>query len=49
MVSFYILPIDLALWNENMQFVTEPGEFELMVAKSAADVKFRKVIKYIDE
>lgn len=48
-VSFYILPIDLALWNENMQFVTEPGEFELMVAKSAADVKFRKVIKYIDE
>lgn len=48
MVMFSILPEDLALWNENMLFVTEPGEFELMIARSATDVKFSKIIKYVN-
>lgn len=46
-VTFSIMPKDLALWNENMQLVTEPGVFELIVARSAVDVKFRKDIEYI--
>ncbi|MGV8139026.1 MAG: hypothetical protein AB2L20_27830 [Mangrovibacterium sp.] len=36
--SFYIAPKDLALWNEEMQLVTEPGKFKLMFARSAEDV-----------
>lgn len=48
-VKFSIFPGDLALWNDRMLFVTEPGEFELMIASSVADVKFKKIIKYVNK
>lgn len=45
-VKFQLLPDDLGLWNESMQFVTEPGEFEIIVAKSAEDTGLKKILTY---
>ncbi len=45
-VGFTIAPKDLGLWNEEMQFVTEPGKFKLMFARSAEDVIESKTVTY---
>lgn len=47
-VSFSIPYIELGLWNSRMEFVTEPGEFEFMFAKSAEDIQCRQTVEYID-
>lgn len=43
-VRFTLSAKDLALWNNEMQYVTEPGAFELMFAKSAEEVQCRETI-----
>ena len=43
-VSFTIVPRELGLWNEEMQFMTEPGNFKLMFARSAEDVILSKTV-----
>lgn len=43
-VRFTLSAKDLALWNNQMQYVTEPGAFELMFAKSAEEVQCRETI-----
>ncbi len=45
-VSFSLMPQELGLWNEEMQFVTEPGKFTLMFARSAEDVIVSKTVTY---
>lgn len=47
-VTFQVSPDELGLWNENMQYVTEPGEFELMVGRSAEDILLKEKIEYIE-
>ena len=47
-ITFKISPKDLALWDENMQFVTEPGLFEIMVGRSADDILLRENIEYVE-
>lgn len=47
-VSFSIPYIELGLWNSRMEFVTEPGEFEFMFAKSVEDIQCRQTVEYID-
>lgn len=47
-VTFSISYIELGLWNSRMEFVTEPGEFEFMFAKSAEDIQCRQTVEYID-
>jgi beta-glucosidase len=47
-VVFKLSYKDLGLWNTQMQFVTEPGEFEFMFAKSAKEIQCRETVKYID-
>ena len=47
-VTFSISYRDLGLWNSRMEFVTEPGEFEFMFAKSAEDIQCRQTVVYID-
>jgi beta-glucosidase len=47
-VSFKISPKDLGLWNVDMKYVTEPGEFDVMIAWSAVDVVFTKRIEYVE-
>ncbi len=38
-VSFTITPADLSFYNSNLEFVLEPGEFDIMVGPSSADVQ----------
>jgi len=47
-VRFKIGPKDLSLWNVDMKFVTEPGEFEIMIGRSADDVVFSKSVEYVE-
>jgi len=47
-VTFQVSPDELGLWNENMQYVTEPGEFELMVGRSAEDILLKEKIEYME-
>ncbi|MCM1448839.1 MAG: glycoside hydrolase family 3 C-terminal domain-containing protein [Clostridiales bacterium] len=37
-VSFVLDEHDLALWNRDMKFVVEPGEFKAMIGRSAGDI-----------
>lgn len=38
-VSFTITPADLSFYNSNLEFVLEPGEFDIMVGPSSAEVQ----------
>lgn len=38
MVDFILDYDDLALWNSNMEFVVEPGEFKVMIGRSSDDI-----------
>ena len=37
-VQFTIDPSKLAFWDINMNFVVEPGEFEVMIGRSSVDL-----------
>lgn len=47
-VHFTIKPEDIAIWNTDMRFVTEPGTFDVMIARSAADVVLKRTLEYKD-
>ena len=38
-VTFQLNPSDLSLYNRNMEFVTEPGKFEVFVGSSSEDIR----------
>ena len=42
MVSFTLTSEDLKLWNKNMEYVVEPGEFEILIGSSAEDIRVKK-------
>jgi beta-glucosidase len=41
-VNFILKPNDLALIDQNMQWVVEPGVFEVLVGSSSVDIKLKK-------
>jgi len=41
-VTFIIGPADIAIWNRQMQFVAEPGGFDVMIGRSADDIVLKK-------
>ncbi len=43
-VSFTIKPKDLSFWNIDMDFVVEPGEFEIMIGSSSEDIILRSIL-----
>ncbi len=45
-VAFHLAPSDLGLWNSQMEYVTEPGEFELMIGKASDDIQCRTTVTY---
>ncbi|WP_419802399.1 glycoside hydrolase family 3 N-terminal domain-containing protein [Mucilaginibacter sp.] len=45
-VTFNIGAADIAIWNRNMKLVTEPGTFDVMIARSAEDVLLKKQIEF---
>lgn len=47
-VRFKITPKDLGLWNVDMKFITEPGEFNIMIGRSAVDIVLSKKIEYVE-
>ena len=42
-VTFSIHPDDLSFYNANMQFVEEPGAFDIMVGSSSADIRLHHI------
>ncbi len=40
-VTFTLKPDQMAIWNEKMKRVIEPGKFEVMVGSSSDDIKLR--------
>ena len=42
-VSFNITTDDLKFYNSSLQYVWEPGEFEIMIGSNSRDVKVKKV------
>jgi len=41
-VKFTISPDDLKLYNKNMDWVVEPGKFEVLIGSSSTDIKLKK-------
>ena len=42
-VSFDITEQMLSYWNEDRQFVFEPGEFDIMLGRSSTDVESTRI------
>lgn len=47
-VEFELESDDLAFWTRNEKFTAEPGEFRLMVGRSAADVRLTDTFELIE-
>lgn len=45
-VTFKLSPTDLGLWNSSMEYVTEPGEFEIMIGKASDNIQCHKTVTY---
>jgi beta-glucosidase len=45
-VKFIITPDDIAIWNTEMKHVTEPGTFDVMIARSAEDIVLKKTVEF---
>ena len=43
-LNFSIPCKELGLWDKNMNYVVEPGEFEIMIGASAEDIRLRDTI-----
>jgi beta-glucosidase len=41
-VKFILHPDDLALLDKNMNWTAEPGQFEVWIGSSSADIKLKK-------
>ena len=44
-VNFSIPCKELGLWDKNMNYIVEPGEFDIMIGASAEDIKLKDSIK----
>jgi beta-glucosidase len=44
-MSFQVRPEDLQLLDIDMQWRVVPGDFEIMVGKSSADIAFQGILK----
>jgi beta-glucosidase len=47
-VSLEITPEHLAFYNIDMEYVVEPGEFEIMVGNSSRDKDLQKILLYVE-
>ena len=43
-VSIVLTPEDFAIYNENMEFVVEPGEFDILIGSSSKDIRLRNLL-----
>jgi beta-glucosidase len=47
-IRFVLTPDDLSILNKNMEFIVEPGKFEVMIGSSSIDIKLKKTFEIID-
>ncbi|MDP4276551.1 MAG: glycoside hydrolase family 3 N-terminal domain-containing protein [Bacteroidota bacterium] len=47
-VRFILKPDDLALLDKNMNYVVEPGKFEVMIGNSSEDIRLRKEFEILN-
>ena len=40
-ISFKLTKEELSMWNINMKYVVEPGEFDLMIGSSSSDIRLK--------
>lgn len=45
-ITFTINAIDIAIWNRQMKHVSEPGTFDVMIARSADNVILKQQLEY---
>ncbi len=45
-ITFKLAAEDFGLYNRNMDFITEPGTFEIMIGKSSEDIVLKDTIVY---
>jgi beta-glucosidase len=45
-ISFTINAKDIAIWNRQMKLITEPGTFDVMIARAANNVVLKKQLEY---
>ena len=46
-IEFRIPAERLGLWNEDMKYVTEPGEFVLSVGRSVEDIRLKTTVRVL--
>lgn len=46
-ISFDITSQDLSFWNKDLVFGTEPGEFDLMIGSSSADIRLNATFELV--
>jgi len=44
-INFSIPIVELGLWDKDMNYIVEPGEFEIMIGSSSEDIRLRKTIR----
>lgn len=47
-ISFEVTSQDLAFWNKDLIFTTEPGEFDVMIGASSADIRLKATIELVN-
>ncbi len=47
-ITFILTPDDLALLNRNMDWIVEPGTFDVMVGSSSEDIRLRGSLEIIE-
>jgi beta-glucosidase len=46
-ISFTVDREKLSFYNEQLKWVAEPGDFDIMIGASARDIRFTKVIRLV--
>jgi beta-glucosidase len=46
-ISFVLTPDDLAIWNRDMHFETQPGRFKVMIGASSEDIKLNGIFELL--
>lgn len=47
-ITFDITSEDLAFWNKDLIFGTEPGEFDVLIGASSADIRLKATIELVN-
>jgi beta-glucosidase len=46
-VEFELMPEDLSMFDKNMNWIVEPGTFEIMIGSSSADIRLQGIFEAV--